>query len=376
IMPIGRKINTNNQWKLGQLSLKETKTYKYLGVILNNTLKDSDHFNTLIKEKARKTRFYICSTLNKHSNLERFKFGDVLHNNVFIPAVLHACGVISFDNNTRMNAMNSYQYNVGRAIFNIKSTPARDALLGDLGWRPIMNVIDKRKIDYFIHLKNRAKSCKILGDIYSDMFSNFKAKKSSVWPYIDSVSKILTAHGLDGCISSENADWYDSFLKISNDQRKSEFIEAINDKKSLNLYKNLKFNTNKEKYLMNHTDFYTSRLKFLARTGCFNLEEDRKRWKISNGFCKLCNLNVIDDPIHRFLLCPHFQKQRTEFIHDLSSKCDAPVVSQYLNFPPQMKLEWILGDDVFNIWGHDNGWNFDVCTKRFLQKVYVKHNTA
>ena len=42
------------KWQFGDKLLSETKSYKYLGVIINRTRKDNDHINSHLWEKTKK----------------------------------------------------------------------------------------------------------------------------------------------------------------------------------------------------------------------------------------------------------------------------------------------------------------------------------
>ena len=52
VMIIGKRVS-NKLWPLGPLKLQETRSYKYLGVFVNNRLKDNDHMWCMVKGNQR-----------------------------------------------------------------------------------------------------------------------------------------------------------------------------------------------------------------------------------------------------------------------------------------------------------------------------------
>jgi hypothetical protein len=92
VLIIGKRLS-DKQWPLGNLLLAETKTYKYLGVIINRHLKDSDHIISHLTEKAKKLESYIRYTLARHMDIKRITFGDTLWQKAILPSLSHAAGV-------------------------------------------------------------------------------------------------------------------------------------------------------------------------------------------------------------------------------------------------------------------------------------------
>ena len=56
VMIVGKRTNKDNKWVLGNLLISETNVYKYLGVFISRTLKDTYHIKTYLKEKGKKLK--------------------------------------------------------------------------------------------------------------------------------------------------------------------------------------------------------------------------------------------------------------------------------------------------------------------------------
>ena len=64
------------------------------------------------------------------------------------------------------------QYKMAQAVLQLKCKPAGVALLGDLGWTPIGDTIDRRQIDYFIYLKNSMPDG-LHREVFNKMYNSF-----------------------------------------------------------------------------------------------------------------------------------------------------------------------------------------------------------
>ena len=93
LMVVGKRINNNSTWKLGDESIEEVSEYKYLGYFVNRTLKSNFHICNLLKEKADKQLNYMIRVLEEHGDFNRLTFGDALWNSVIRPSLTHASAV-------------------------------------------------------------------------------------------------------------------------------------------------------------------------------------------------------------------------------------------------------------------------------------------
>ena len=132
VMVIGQKTNPGKLWALGDISIEETNCYKYLGVLFSKNLSDVAHVEKLLVPKVKKLRGYITSILARHFNVNRISFGNTLYYKVAVPSILHGCCVWIGSKVTSKKYMRSMQYDLARAILQIRATPAYIATIGDL----------------------------------------------------------------------------------------------------------------------------------------------------------------------------------------------------------------------------------------------------
>ena len=69
VMVIGKRINYEQRWRLGDSLLAECSSYKYLGILFSQSLRDSAHIKTYLKAKSTRLRNYMCGILSTHENI-------------------------------------------------------------------------------------------------------------------------------------------------------------------------------------------------------------------------------------------------------------------------------------------------------------------
>ena len=86
-MTIGKRLDRNKRWKLGNIDLTECETYKYLGILFGKSLADSVHVKHHVKTKAIRLNVYLRGILAAHENINRVSFGDSIWEKVIMPAL-------------------------------------------------------------------------------------------------------------------------------------------------------------------------------------------------------------------------------------------------------------------------------------------------
>ena len=77
VLIIGKRINKDYLWHLGNNCIKEVDTYKYLGVTFNRNLTDHNHIEEVIKKGYRMIG-YIKSIIEGQDDFNRVYYGDIL----------------------------------------------------------------------------------------------------------------------------------------------------------------------------------------------------------------------------------------------------------------------------------------------------------
>ncbi|XP_077985394.1 uncharacterized protein LOC144440039 [Glandiceps talaboti] len=131
IMFFGRKLHTKDTvWKLGDLKLKETKSYNYLGIIITKSLKDHEHFKKMY-QKGMKLIAYCKSLINHHNSLNRFEYWDVLWMNIVLPSISYGSSIWFLQSAVDTKKLKSLQYQFGKFLFRVNRNVACHAVLGD-----------------------------------------------------------------------------------------------------------------------------------------------------------------------------------------------------------------------------------------------------
>lgn len=118
-MVVGKRINNNSTWKLGDESIEEVNEYKYLGYFVNRTLKSNFHICNFLKEKADKQLNYMIRVLEEHGDFNRLNFGDALWNSVIRPSLTHACAVWMPLSQASKDSLDSWQYKAAKKLFSV-----------------------------------------------------------------------------------------------------------------------------------------------------------------------------------------------------------------------------------------------------------------
>ncbi|CAH1776829.1 unnamed protein product, partial [Owenia fusiformis] len=356
----------------GDLKLSEVHSYKYLGYIFHKNLRDNDHMNETAL-KAKKLNGYIKYTLNRHMNVKRIDFGNQLYKSKLLSSVLHSCAIWASDNKSYETRLKSMQYNAGRAIFDIKGTPAYEAIVSDLGWTPMKYTVLKRQVEYYIYIKSK-KPTSLNARLLASMEKRFEMGKGNHWNYvkhIDATLKLMQLSGISETAENISYSYHKQILDLS----KKYINDGILEKSSLDKYHQLNLIPKKGRatYLYNDYDFQSSRIKFLARAGKFNLNSEKSKWKNLNPpispYCEECP-DKIETLEHRLFECPSYETARNKFYLEMKNQVPSPVLEVYLESETSDKLKWIIGDEARIIGGHDISVTVDRLNKILLKNIF------
>ena len=90
---VGKRLNANKKWFLGDVLIDEVNEYKYFGVYFSRTLTFNHYIEKYLKENFEKKLNYIIRVLGEHGDFNRFNFGCALWISVIRPSIAHACGL-------------------------------------------------------------------------------------------------------------------------------------------------------------------------------------------------------------------------------------------------------------------------------------------
>jgi hypothetical protein len=361
VLVIGQKVN-NKHWILGDQVIQETATYKYLGIIINRQLKDSHHINQHLTAKGKNLESYMRYTLAKHMNMKRIFFGNTLWHKAILPSLSHAAAVWFNNLDTASKRLSSIQYKIAKGVLKLKCMPSKTATLAELGWLPISDYLDIKRISYYDHLIHM-NSNRVTKAVYNELVKLHCDNQSTPFNYVESIQNILNKKGLDFMLNDINSVSVKAFKKFTSTCHNDQFQRDVNECSSLIHYRLVKENTSMSGYLdCDNKNFKAIQLKFKLRTGVSGIGEDLFRQKRGMGDCKFCG--KFESIKHLIFNCPVYEAERQEMmnnIHKVYGDYTFKVFQNDLNFA----LYAVLGD-------HDDDFNRHFLD--FLSKAWPKRD--
>ena len=345
ILVVGKRMTTK-EWQMGNKVLKETKSYKYLGVIINRQLKDNQHILEHVSSKAKKMNTYVRYTLAKHLDINRIHFGNTMWHSAVQPSISHAAGV--WFNNTKQTTdkLHSIQYQFAKAVLKLRSSPAATSTLAELGWLPLIDQLNVSRISYFCHIQ--AMENHRLPKLIYEMLLNLHVKnESTVFNYVENVKSILEHVGLDHMFVKPDTCSVRTFKSLSSQHHIAKFTEDISSHSSLTHFRMVKQSTFLSEYLTCRSDFKSIQLKFKLRNGVSGIGEDLYRQRRGNGLCKFCG--CFESMNHFLFYCHAYSLDRVKLFTKLKVLCDENVFNMFIQDLEYAKY-MLLGDydDVVN----------------------------
>ena len=331
------------------MMLSETNTYKYLGVIINRRLSDSDHVKQHLAEKVKKLESYLRYTLANHMNIERVKFGNTLWHKALLPSIAHAAGVWFNDTESARKNLNSFQYKCAKAVMQLKCMPARAAILSELGWTPIIDHLDILRTAYYKHLLNMDESrlSKVVFNEMSKMHNKHTNQKTA-FDYHKNLQIIFQERGMDHMFTVDGDIDITKFKVAVNESYTSTLLKDIENSSSLLLLKTLKDNVQCSGYLeTSNGTFKAKQLKFKLRTGVLGLGADLVRQHRGQGTCTACG--QFENAKHFILQCPSYNDLRRDMFNSIKQETETQMFDCFIR-EMDFALSAVLGshDDCFN----------------------------
>lgn len=341
ILIIGKRLSSK-QWKLGNKSLVETNSYKYLGILINRRVKDNTHIQECVHSKATKQSSYIRYNLANHSDINRVAFGNTLWTKVVIPSLAHAAGVWFNETAQSQTTLQSAQYKCAKSVLKLHSKPSRIATTSDLGWLPLLDELDIRRISYFIHMK-QMQDTRLTKIIFNELLTLYDSNVKTNFNYFENIKAIFENQGLD--------HWFHSDFPVQNFKE-----HVINNSLATNAIKTFSMPSLQHydkqvrgcsPYLLSKECFKSIQLKFKIRTGVAALGENLYRQHRGTGLCPHCG--QFESIKHFVLICKAYHSERQKMYMNLRGTVEDDTFNQLIS-SPNYALAKVMGehDDIFN----------------------------
>ena len=346
-MVIGQKFR-NEQWQLGDKTISSIKNYKYLGVIITCSLKDTSHINQHLETKFSNLQSYIRFTLSKHMDIKRTYFGNTIWHKAVLPSLAHASGTWFSSSLTAQRKISSIQYKLAKAVLKLKCMPSRVATLAELGWLPINEHLNIKRISFYQRLLQMDEH-RLPKIVYNELLQIHQNGKSGAFDYAGRIKQILEDKGLDYMFDNADSLCTQTFKKLTSICYANQFQFDIGELSSLQHYRIVKQDTCMSQYLDSAQSFSAIQLKFKLRTGVSGIGEDMLRQHRGLGTCSSCSCGEFESLKHYVFKCTAFSTQRLKMFDKLKVLCDTSSFNMFLT-DTNYALYMVLGDcdDVFN----------------------------
>jgi hypothetical protein len=302
-------------FKIGNTELEIVDEYKYLGLYLS---KSGSFYRTKqhIAEQGNKAMFTLLRKINKLSL--PYDLQIELFDKTVKPILLYGSEIWGFGN---LDILEKVQLKFFKYIFKLKKSTPTNMIYGELGVTPIEIHAKNRLISFWSRLIENIEideTTKLSAKLYSVLYKLYSQNRiKSLW--LDNIKQYLCNLGFPGIWDRQifiNSKW---LIKASFQKLKDIFIQKwhseINNYSSSNLYKYIKANFVRSRYIDKLPNYLTqSLISFLTRNHHLPIETGRWRNIPSNERkCPICN--DIGDEYHYMLICPIFKDDRKKYIN-------------------------------------------------------------
>jgi hypothetical protein len=315
---------TDFEFQYGGNAIPKTKTYRYLGINMNNSLDIGKMVDTLGNASSRALA-NIISKFYKIGGLDYMTF-YTLYNAVVQPVMNYAAATWGHKTYQKCSTV---QNRAMRTILGVGRVTPIAALYGDLNWTPPYVKHKIEVIRYWLRL------CKLPENRLTKKVFNHDnelaktGRKSAGYE----VKMILETAGLD-IWDNQNADEihehtvidmvHQSEMRIFHDNLK----EDIQSMSRLSIYRQIKSNFELEKYV--EVFNYPKHRGLLAkgRMGTLPIRVETGRYRgiaREERLCQHCDVQAVEDEVHVLLYCDKYNVIRENFYQTILTNIDIDI---------------------------------------------------
>ena len=337
---IGMVINTNkskvmifnksgkllkHSFKLGNDKLETVKEYKYLGILLTPSGSFTSAKEQLYK-KSLKAYFKLRKALEGLNNPH---LGLHLFNHTVTPILTYGSEVWGIFNSSTTNIENMTfnaiysqskieytQKKFARSLLGVSKQTQTEALLGELGWKPVYSNVILSVIMYWHHIENSPENLLLTEalHVHKDLKTKEKANLVDTVQLMFRKMNILTSlQSLKDFTSGQLS----SIIKRSlDDTIQAEWKEKLSKSPGkLKSYSKFKTVFKMEPYLsaIKNKAHRMSLSQLRCSSHKLNIETGRyKNINHNDRICSLCTANMIEDEEHFLCNCSFYETERAQ----------------------------------------------------------------
>jgi hypothetical protein len=329
------------------MALDIVEKYKYLGIILNDTLDYSHTANTLADAGCRALGA-ITSKYKSINGLGFYTYSTMYKSGV-CPVLDYASEIWGYKD---FQAINKVQNRAIRTFLGVNKFASNLAIHGDLGWSsPIL-----RRHMAMIRYYNRIISMDE-NRLPHKIFLWEKSIRTHGWAH--EIEMLLDDLGMsEYFMNSEscnlNSVWAQMFAKES-----AQWKINVQNSRKLRTYRSFKQNLELEAYVISIMNRGYRSVLARLRAGVLPLQIETGRWRsvpADERFCTFCNDDTIEDETHFVFVCKMYERERTDFFNTVESK-----ISGFTNKSNVEKFTILMTKPVVNLFAR---YVFQIFTKR------------
>ena len=305
--------------------IETTKSYCYLGVEVTNT--GSFHLaSNALYNKALRALFSLYSAIDVRSDKPNIKLYLKLFDSLIKPILIYGCEIWGPIISQKNNVISKFVNRFYRTLLGVPGHTSTVGIHVELGRFPIDINIYSAMIKYWTRLvalpKNR---------LVSHCYWSLQTSISTVDPWLNTMRNIIFATGQCHMWYNQTAIDVLDFKSLARCQNymcqnlKDQFLQQSTEKMEsetkLSLFKNSKNTFSASSYLSAISNRKSRSLLSKLRLGVLPLEIEKGRRKNivrENRFCKICNLNVLENEVHFLFECPTLEKDRSKHINSIA----------------------------------------------------------
>ena len=330
-------------------------TYKYLGIVFNNTWSWTDQSEYVLSRATKAVdnvefRFWKNRSVDIESKVIAWK-------SVFRPAIEYGSEVW-WPLKADLERLEILQRKVCKWILGCCRTTTSEVVLGDLGLYPLESRFTRARLAWAGTLQCIGED-RIVGMCNNLNITKYKNKKTWAIMVDDSLKRLGLQEEFESLhminVAEENkkqiASWKllvkSKLMEYDND----EWAKGLSVKKKAFMYTKIKAYPRFEESLGLSEFQRGGLLRFKLRSGTcmLNIEKGRRSRKEEDRMCSVCDMGTEESVEHFILECPAYVDERKSFESNLravseTSSCD--VVKMWMSDSTYDRVSVVLGDCV------------------------------
>ena len=336
-------------WKWGENSLPKVCKYTYLGIDFQCNGAWDAHIKRVVENGRKKVNQLHSVISNRGVNLSARR---LLLLSVVRPTLEYGSEVWE-GNKSQTAALESVMLGGAKRILGCSSKTCNEAVRGDMGLETLQGRRDKSKLKVWYKLASMSEDRYPRRVFCQDWDAKpRKGRQRKVW------SRLVD--NLFGSLDLDKAEWLDEIEKGDSslkaflamveesigEREREKFVEGLNSKVKLTLYKCFGREVQFKKYLHGLSDAGT-RLLFKFRSGTHGLNEElgRHRGREGKKECVLCG-DECESVSHTLWDCSAYTSIRVQFL----VKLKASLGGSYARFETMSSLDkssFVLGNELW-----------------------------